>query len=110
MKEYIVATGDHLRRLNQTGKDHYEECHGLRNRKVFCTQEYLRDRIREAFNNQDNCQPSVVIQTRQPNRTFEGLKVIGWVSGKDMEMVQCDFDSISQSFEVSNICRFQVCN
>lgn len=103
MREFIVASGDQLRRLNQTGGDHYEEIHG-RVRKVFCTQKYLRDRIREVFDNRSNADPLVIIQTQRPNCTYEGIKITGWCSGGGVEIVQCS----SQQFEILNICRFQV--
>lgn len=103
MREFIVAVGDQLRRLNQTGRDHYEECHG-HCRKVFCTQEYLRDRVREVFDNRSKSDPFVAIQTRTPNCIYEGIKVTGWCSGGDVEIVQC----ASQQFELLNICRFQI--
>lgn len=112
MRTYVAATGNHAQRLRQTGQDHIEECVGIGagSRRTYCTLEYLRDRIREVFDNRANAQPLVTIQTKQPNLITEGLKVTGWMSSEELEMVQCDFEGQCQQFDLSNIVMFQVCN
>lgn len=109
MKTYRVAEGDHARRLQSTGHDHFEQCNGLRS-TIFCTQKFLRDRLREVFDNRGTESPYVTIHTRSPHLVTAGLKVDSWSSGPEGETVHCLFEAETRSFDIVNIVEFQVCS
>ena len=109
MKTYRVAVLDHARRLNCSGYDHFEICAGTKS-TIFCTQGYLRDRIREVFDNQVTESPYVTIHTHVPNLITEGLKVDAWSSGPEGEQVHCLFEAETRSYCIDNIVEFQICS
>jgi hypothetical protein len=85
MQYYQLANPDQMRRLSQTGADHFMEYRGSR-RIRFCSPEYLQKCILEHIRNGDT--KGVTIQTENPTAIHRG-EITGQTICDDVTTLHC---------------------